>query len=69
MFLTREEISHLTGRKMKGAQIKALQKMYIPYLVNATGHAIITKAAIEGRSQKANPKTPRSWSPKVLNER
>jgi len=66
MFLTDDEVSRLTGRKMKGAQIDALRQMGVPFFVNATGHAVVTKAAVEGGSQSAAQKPARGWSPKVL---
>src|SRR5260363_422242 len=48
IFLTNDEISHLTARKNKGAQIDALRRMGLPFFVNATGHPVVTLAAIEG---------------------
>lgn len=66
MFLSDDEVSRLTGRKMKSAQINALRQMGVPFFVNATGHAVVTRAAIEGSSQSAAPKLARSWSPQVL---
>ncbi|CAH0447757.1 hypothetical protein LMG10661_03830 [Ralstonia syzygii subsp. syzygii] len=66
MFLTDDEVSRLTGRKMKGAQIDALRQMGVPFFVNATGHAVVTRAAIEGGNQPVVQKPARGWSPKVL---
>lgn len=65
MFLTDDEVSRLTGRKMKGAQIDALRLMGIPFFMNATGHAVVTRAAVEGGSQSAAQKPARGWTPKV----
>lgn len=48
MFLTQEEVSELTGRKVKSKQISALAKMGIPYFVNAAGRPIVSRAVIEG---------------------
>jgi len=43
MFLTDAEVSRPTGRKMKSAQIDALRQMSVPFFVNATGHAVVTR--------------------------
>ncbi len=66
VFLSRDEVAHLTGRKMKNAQIRALKNMGIAHFVNATGQAIVTKVAIEGRKHSAIPHSTRGWSPAVL---
>lgn len=62
MFLARDEVAILTGRKTKRHQIDALRRMGVVYFVNATGHPIVTRAAIEGKTDLAPPK--RAWSPK-----
>lgn len=59
-FLDEDEIASLTGRKMKSRQIAALRQMGIPFYVNATGHAVVTRSAVEGRKEEA-PKAP--WVP------
>lgn len=64
MFLTEEELAILTGRKMKGRQIEALRQMGVPFRINATGHAIVTRAAIEGRKEEAVARP--VWTPRVL---
>ena len=68
MFLTDDEISYLTGRKFKGAQIATLKRMGIAFFVNARGHAVVTRRAIEGGPQK-NEQAARNWSPSVLGAR
>lgn len=67
-FLDANEIAILTGRKFKSLQIDALRKMGIPFFVNATGHAIVARAAIEGgrSAPAAAPKA--AWVPRVLNK-
>lgn len=68
MFLTKDEMAILTGRKLKGHQIEALRKMGIPFFVNAIGHPIVARTAIEGGG-KAAPKPPkREWEPRVFRE-
>lgn len=51
-FLDNSELLALTGRKMKSRQIDALRKMGIPFYVNATGHAVVTLTAVEGRREE-----------------
>jgi len=62
-FLDSEEIAELTGRKIKSKQIEALRKMGIPYFVNATGHPVVTRNAIEGKKEEPQQ---RKWTPNVL---
>lgn len=51
MFLEPEEIAMLTGRKFKSRQIDALRRMGVAFFVNATGHAVVTRTAIEGKAK------------------
>lgn len=64
-FLDDAEVEKLTGRKMKGHQIAALRKMGIPFFVNAIGHPVVTRSAIEGSKKDAEPPR-RAWTPTVL---
>ncbi|MQR02350.1 DUF4224 domain-containing protein [Glaciimonas soli] len=64
MFLESGELSALTGRKMKSQQIGALRQMGIPFFVSATGHAVVTRIAIEGGKTAEKPK--REWTPDVM---
>lgn len=64
MFLTKDELVTLTGRKNKSNQIEWLRRSGIPFRVNATGHPVVTKAAIEGRAEAQH--TDRKWTPRVL---
>lgn len=47
MFLTSEEVRELTGRTRKSSQIAQLRIMGIPFFVNAGGHPVVTRSAIE----------------------
>jgi hypothetical protein len=47
-FLKADELAELTGRKRRDKQIEALQRMRIPYLVNAAGRPVVARTAIEG---------------------
>jgi hypothetical protein len=62
-FLDENELSELTGRKMKSLQIDALRRMGIPFYVNATGHPVVTRSTIEGKKEE---KPAKRWIPKVL---
>ncbi len=62
MFFERDELATLTGRKLKRHQIDALRRMGITFFANATGHPIVTRAAVEGKPDLTPPK--RTWAPK-----
>lgn len=64
-FLTNDEISSLTGRKIKSKQIEALRKIGIAFFVNATGHPVVLRSAIEGKSNIAQ-KPEKGWKPNIL---
>lgn len=64
-FLTNDEISSLTGRKIKSKQIEALRKIGIAFFVNATGHPVVLRSAIEGKSN-ITPKQDKGWKPNIL---
>lgn len=64
MFLTREELAVLTGRKLKSLQIQQLHKMGIPYFVNACGLPVVARSVIEGSKQSAQNDA--VWIPKPL---
>lgn len=58
MFLTPDELTELTGRKIKSKQIEALRRMGLPFHVNASGKPVVPAAAIEGRKQTAPESKP-----------
>ncbi len=64
MFLEPHEIITLTGRRMKSHQITALRQMGIPFRINATGHPVVTRTAVEGRKDDAPQR--KEWVPRVL---
>lgn len=76
MFLTKEELAILTGRKLKSYQIEALRRMGIPFFVNAIGHPIVARTAIEGGNKAASEPKPKwtspmlkkEWEPRVFRE-
>lgn len=61
LFLTKEEVAELTGRKVKSKQIEALRKMAIPFWLNACGKPVVPRAAIEGRPKKEWPTKKSTW--------
>jgi len=64
-FLTKEEIATLTGRKIKSLQIKQLQKMGLPFFINAVNEPVVARVTIEGKSTPPEPQKAR-WEPNVL---
>jgi len=64
-FLDGDELQQLTARRMKSKQIAWLRAAGIPFRVNATGHPVVTRAAVEGRAPE--PETRRTaWTPRVI---
>lgn len=63
MFLTADELRMLTGRARKSGQIAALRKMGVPFLVNAAGVPVVTRAALEGGRPEKEGK---AWMPAIL---
>jgi hypothetical protein len=63
-FLDDDEVVKLTGRKMKGHQIDALRKMGLPFFVNATGHPVVTRSAIDGKRESAKVKS--TWNSSIV---
>ncbi|NVD74519.1 DUF4224 domain-containing protein [Duganella sp. BJB1802] len=67
MFLTKDEIATLTGRKSKSKQIEALRTMGLPFWVNALDAPVVPRSAIEGRRDLPEPKPEKlPWIPAVL---
>lgn len=71
LFLNETELAELTGRKYKTRQIEWLRTSGIPFRVNARGHAIVTRGAVEGRKPEAEPSAiePVRWTPRVVGAR
>lgn len=65
MFLTKDEIATLTGRKTKGKQIEALRKMGVPFWVNALDTPVVARSTIVGKAP-VEPPTKERWIPNVL---
>lgn len=56
MFLTRDEVATLTGRKIKSKQIEQLRKMHVHFWVNAVNAPVVPRSAIDGRKPDPEPK-------------
>lgn len=61
-FLEQEELSMLTGRKVKSKQIEALRKMGLPFWVNAVGKPVVARTTVEGKKE---PTPVKQWEPPI----
>lgn len=52
IFLTRDEVAELTGRKIKARQIEHLHSLGLVFWINAHGVPVVPRAAIEGRTDR-----------------
>ncbi len=64
-FLDAPDIRRLTGKAQKAKQVQQLRTMGIPFYVNASGHPIVARSAVEG-GRKEQAKTVQPWRPAVL---
>ena len=65
LFLNDEQITELTGRKIRRLQCEALRIMGIPFHINMAGKPIVCRSALEGRRPDYN-QPPQEWQPAVL---
>lgn len=63
MFLSRDEIAMLTGRKHRALQIAQLRREGIPFRLNAAGWPIVCRAHVEGREKET---TIPAWRPNLV---
>lgn len=68
MFLTKEEVAILTGRKTKSKQVEQLRKMRLPFWASAIGAPIVARSTIEGKTD-SEPAAKVVWIPGVLQEK
>lgn len=61
VFLEPEEIAVLTGRKMKSLQIAMLRQRGLRFWVNATGHPVVPRSAVDGITEIEPAK--KKWQP------
>ncbi len=68
LFLSEADLVRLTGRSRKTKQIEWLKAEAIPFRRSATGHPVVTRAAIEGRTEPAahDAQPVRAWVPRVV---
>jgi len=64
IFLDDDEIAKLTGRKIKSLQIETLRKQGVPFRINATGHPVVARSAIDKPLPVDDAKP--AWTPNVL---
>ena len=64
-FLSDADVAMLTGRKKKDFQREQLQKMGIPFFVNACGRPVVARSFIEGNTGVKKPENER-FIPKPL---
>lgn len=48
MFLSREEVTELTGAKLKAGQIRVLQRNGIRHYINVAGWPVVPRSAVDG---------------------
>jgi hypothetical protein len=68
LFLSDDELVKLTGFAWKSKQIAWLKAEAIPFHKSATGHPVVTRAAIEGRPEPVPQalQPVRGWVPRVV---
>jgi hypothetical protein len=62
VFLEPEEIAVLTGRKMKSLQIDLLRRRGLRFWINATGHPVVPRSAVDGITDTVKPPK-KQWQP------
>lgn len=67
-FLTREEVSVLTGYKSKGKQINQLKKQGIPFRLNGRNEPIVLRQSLLGNKHQntGNSATKTRWQSPVF---
>jgi len=66
MFLTKDELVILTGRKLNRLQIEQLRKMRVPFFVNAVNAPVVARIVIEGRPVEPAPK--KKWRSNAIDK-
>lgn len=65
IFLDETQLIRFTGRKAKSRQIEWLRSEGVTFRVNATGHPVVTRTAVEGRRHEVQTDNT-GWTPNVL---
>jgi ribosome biogenesis protein Tsr3 len=58
LFLNRDELFELTGKKTRPAQAKVLDAMTIPHATNGLGELVVLRKAVEKKLSVNDPRTP-----------
>lgn len=67
IFLDQSDVAILTGKKLKSQQVDVLRRMGIVFYVNASGHPVVPRSAIDGSNKfPSNIDVP--WVPRVLSK-
>ncbi|WP_430390916.1 DUF4224 domain-containing protein [Dyella sp. 20L07] len=61
--LTRDELAELTRARTKARQVTFLRKNGIRHYVDDHGWPVVTRAAVEGMPEQAQPKP--TWAPNM----
>ena len=61
MFLSHDEVKHLTGRVKRLAQIRQLDRLGVRYYLDADGHPVVPRSQIEPAQPAAAEPEP-DWS-------
>jgi hypothetical protein len=56
LWLTHEELYHMTGRKRPSAQIRLLVRQGVAHYVRADGKPAVAREAVTGRLDRPGPK-------------
>lgn len=67
IFLNEGELQQLTARKFKSKQIEWLRSAGLPFRITATGHPVVTRAAVEVGSTEQPAQ--QGWQPRVMKAR
>lgn len=63
IFLTKDQVIQLTGRRSPRKQIEALRSMTIPFFVNSQGRPIIALTTIIGNKKGDQNFKKEKWAP------
>ena len=67
IFLNEGELQQLTARKFKSKQIEWLRSAGLPFRITATGHPVVTRAAVEIGNIEQPAR--QGWQPRVMKAR
>ncbi len=65
VFLAQSDVSILTGKKLKSGQVDVLRRIGILFYVNAAGHPVVPRSAVEGLN-KSIEQQDKPWVPAAI---